>query len=51
MTARLPDTALRDAILVHPTMAEGLAALFRAVPARRIRAYSPGGRPVANWST
>jgi pyruvate/2-oxoglutarate dehydrogenase complex dihydrolipoamide dehydrogenase (E3) component len=34
MTARLPYTALRDAILVHPTMAEGLAALFRAVPAR-----------------
>ena len=34
MTARLPYTALRDAILTHPTMAEGLAALFRAVPAR-----------------
>jgi len=33
MTAQLPYTALRDAILVHPTMAEGLAALFRAVPA------------------
>jgi pyruvate/2-oxoglutarate dehydrogenase complex dihydrolipoamide dehydrogenase (E3) component len=34
ITARLPYTALRDAILAHPTMAEGLAALFRAVPAR-----------------
>ena len=34
MTARLPYTALRDAILVHPTMAEGLARLFRAVPDR-----------------
>ena len=34
MTAGLPYTALRDAILVHPTMAEGLSALFRAVPAR-----------------
>ena len=34
MTAGLPYTALRDAILTHPTMAEGLAALFRAVPAR-----------------
>lgn len=34
MTARLPYTALRDAILVHPTMAEGLALLFHAVPAR-----------------
>src|SRR5262245_48029916 len=31
MTAGLPYTALRDAILVHPTMAEGLARLFRAV--------------------
>src|SRR3954452_451132 len=34
MTARLPYTALRDAILTHPTMAEGLARLFRAVPDR-----------------
>src|SRR5262245_31437387 len=34
MTACLPYTALRDAILVHPTMAEGLARLFRALPAR-----------------
>ena len=34
MTAGLPYTALRDAILVHPTMAEGLARLFRAVPDR-----------------
>ena len=34
MTAGLPYTALRDAILVHPTMAEGLSALFRAVPDR-----------------
>jgi len=32
MTAGLPYTALRDAILVHPTMAEGLARLFRALP-------------------
>jgi hypothetical protein len=31
MTAGLPYTALRDAILTHPTMAEGLARLFRAV--------------------
>jgi pyruvate/2-oxoglutarate dehydrogenase complex dihydrolipoamide dehydrogenase (E3) component len=34
MTANLPYTALRDAILTHPTMAEGLAALFRAVAGR-----------------
>ena len=34
MLAKLPYTALRDAILTHPTMAEGLTALFAAVPAR-----------------
>ncbi len=34
MTAGLPYVALRDATLTHPTMAEGLAALFAAVPAR-----------------
>ena len=32
MLAGLPYTALRDAILTHPTMAEGLAALFSSVP-------------------
>ncbi|MBN9518324.1 FAD-dependent oxidoreductase [bacterium] len=34
ISAGLPYTALRDAILTHPTMSEGLAALFRAVPGR-----------------
>ena len=34
MLAGLSYTALRDAVLTHPTMAEGLAALFSAVPAR-----------------
>ena len=34
MLAKLPYTALRDAILAHPTMAEGLGILFAAVPAR-----------------
>jgi pyruvate/2-oxoglutarate dehydrogenase complex dihydrolipoamide dehydrogenase (E3) component len=34
IATRLPYTTLRDAILTHPTMAEGLAVLFRAVPAR-----------------
>jgi pyruvate/2-oxoglutarate dehydrogenase complex dihydrolipoamide dehydrogenase (E3) component len=29
-----PFTVLRDAILTHPTMAEGLNALFAAIPAR-----------------
>jgi pyruvate/2-oxoglutarate dehydrogenase complex dihydrolipoamide dehydrogenase (E3) component len=32
MLAGLPYTALRDAVLTHPTMAEGLAGLFAAVP-------------------
>jgi pyruvate/2-oxoglutarate dehydrogenase complex dihydrolipoamide dehydrogenase (E3) component len=32
--ARLPYTDLRDAILAHPTMAEGLGALFSNVPPR-----------------
>jgi pyruvate/2-oxoglutarate dehydrogenase complex dihydrolipoamide dehydrogenase (E3) component len=32
MLAGLPYTGLRDAILAHPTMAEGLGPLFSAVP-------------------
>lgn len=32
MLARLPYQRVRDAILAHPTMAEGLAALFANVP-------------------
>ena len=32
MLAGVPYTALRDAVLTHPTMAEGLAALFSSVP-------------------
>ena len=34
MLAKLPYTLLRDAILAHPTIAEGLTVLFAAVPAR-----------------
>jgi pyruvate/2-oxoglutarate dehydrogenase complex dihydrolipoamide dehydrogenase (E3) component len=34
MAAGLPYTALRDMVLTHPTIAEGLIALFSAVPAR-----------------
>jgi pyruvate/2-oxoglutarate dehydrogenase complex dihydrolipoamide dehydrogenase (E3) component len=33
MTAGMPYTALRELILTHPTMAEGLGELFGAVPA------------------
>jgi pyruvate/2-oxoglutarate dehydrogenase complex dihydrolipoamide dehydrogenase (E3) component len=32
MTAGLPYTVLRDMVLTHPTMAEGLGELFSAVP-------------------
>ena len=32
MSAGLPYTALRDAVFTHPTIAEGLVALFSAVP-------------------
>lgn len=35
MIGGMPYTALRDAILTHPTMAEGLNALFAAIPAVR----------------
>lgn len=34
MLADLPYTALRDAVLAHPTMAEGLGPLFSNVPPR-----------------
>jgi len=34
MLAGIPYTGLRDAILAHPTMAEGLGALFSNVPVR-----------------
>ena len=34
MIAGLPYTGLRDAVLAHPTMAEGLGGLFSNVPER-----------------
>ena len=34
MLAGMPYTGLRDAIIAHPTMAEGLGALFSKVPER-----------------
>ena len=34
MLAKLPYTALRDAIFAHPTMAEGLTVLFATAPVR-----------------
>jgi pyruvate/2-oxoglutarate dehydrogenase complex dihydrolipoamide dehydrogenase (E3) component len=43
MLAGLPYPSLRDAILAHPTMAEGLGALFENVPSRSTsaRVHSP----------
>ncbi len=35
MLAGLPYTQLRDAVLAHPTMAEGLGFLLASVPARK----------------
>ena len=37
MLANLPYWRLRDAILVHPTIAEGLGPLFSNVPAGSLR--------------
>jgi pyruvate/2-oxoglutarate dehydrogenase complex dihydrolipoamide dehydrogenase (E3) component len=34
MLGKMPYTSLRDAILAHPTMAEGLNVLFAAVPVK-----------------
>jgi pyruvate/2-oxoglutarate dehydrogenase complex dihydrolipoamide dehydrogenase (E3) component len=34
MLAGLPYTKLRDAVIAHPTMAEGLGPLFSNVPPR-----------------
>jgi pyruvate/2-oxoglutarate dehydrogenase complex dihydrolipoamide dehydrogenase (E3) component len=45
MLANLPYQKLRDAVLTHPTMAEGLGPLFEVVPARS--ASSTLDRPLA----
>ena len=34
MLGNLPYTALRDAILTHPTLTEGLVILFMSAPTR-----------------
>lgn len=38
MLARLPYTVLRDAVIAHPTMAEGLGSLLAGVPAAPLAA-------------
>ena len=40
--AHLPYTRLRDAVLTHPTMAEGLGFLLASVPARNVQLTPPG---------
>jgi pyruvate/2-oxoglutarate dehydrogenase complex dihydrolipoamide dehydrogenase (E3) component len=41
MLADLPYPRLRDAILAHPTMAEGLGSLFSRVPPRSVQEVTP----------
>ena len=41
MLANLPYSRLRDAVLAHPTMAEGLGPLFSNVPPRSVKETSP----------
>jgi pyruvate/2-oxoglutarate dehydrogenase complex dihydrolipoamide dehydrogenase (E3) component len=41
MLAELPYPRLREAILAHPTMAEGLGQLFSNVPPRSVRQVTP----------
>jgi pyruvate/2-oxoglutarate dehydrogenase complex dihydrolipoamide dehydrogenase (E3) component len=41
MLADLPYSRLRDAILTHPTMAEGLGLLFSNVPPRSVQRVTP----------
>jgi hypothetical protein len=45
MIAVLPYTALRDAVLTHPTLVEGLAALFTSELAQFQNATRVGGEP------
>jgi hypothetical protein len=41
MLAGMPYSTLRDAILAHPTMAEGLGFLLANVPPRSARQTTP----------
>jgi pyruvate/2-oxoglutarate dehydrogenase complex dihydrolipoamide dehydrogenase (E3) component len=40
MIAELPLSALRDAVLTHPTLVEGLVALFCAAPSKASREHA-----------
>ena len=37
MLGKLPYTAIRDAVLTHPTLMEGLIVLFSSVPTQALR--------------
>jgi pyruvate/2-oxoglutarate dehydrogenase complex dihydrolipoamide dehydrogenase (E3) component len=50
MLTGLPFTALRDAVLTHPTLAEGLIALFASVPSVKSAAASGERRQERNSS-
>ena len=43
MLADLPYTRLRDAVLAHPTLAEGLGPLLSNVPAPSVQNITPEG--------
>jgi pyruvate/2-oxoglutarate dehydrogenase complex dihydrolipoamide dehydrogenase (E3) component len=47
MLADMPYTRLRDAVLTHPTMAEGLGFLLSAVPPRSPRQTRPQSSTLA----
>ena len=47
MIAGLPYTALRDAVLTHPTLVEGLGALFSAAPSTARATNEKGGEPTS----
>jgi len=50
MIAGLPYTALRDAILTHPTLAEGLGALFSSEPSTQNQRMRAPSAPVGQIS-
>ena len=47
MLAKLPHSTLRDAILTHPTMAEGLGSLLGSVPPRSVPEVTPAAAVTA----
>jgi pyruvate/2-oxoglutarate dehydrogenase complex dihydrolipoamide dehydrogenase (E3) component len=46
MLAGLPYTTLRDAVITHPTMPEGLIPLLLAVPPKALQSTWPIPKPV-----